>query len=104
MPRQRSPEGDAREFAALLSLILIFTPLAFGYLFVWLTFPLALLIKRSLEAPASLIWLLIALALLTATGIAPRLAQIYGSLFFAALMLYLALGIDLRREQNLIAK
>jgi hypothetical protein len=57
-----------------------------------------------LEAPASLIWLLIALALLSATGIAPRLAQIYGSLFFAALMLYLALGIDLRREQNLIAK
>ena len=104
MPRQRAPEGDAREFAALLSLILIFTPLAFGYLFVWLMFPLALLIKRSLEVPASLIWLLIALALLTATAIAPRFAQIYGSLFFAALMLYLALAIDLRRAQNLIAK
>jgi hypothetical protein len=104
MPRQRAPEGDAREFAALLSLILIFTPLTFGYLFVWLMFPLALLFKRSLEVPALLIWLLIALALLTATGIAPRLAQIYGSLFFAALILYLALAIDLRREQNLIAK
>ena len=104
MPRQRAPEGDAREFAALLSLILIFTPLAFGYLFVWLMFPLALLIKRSLEVPASLIWVLIALALLTATAIAPRFAQIYGSLFFAALMLYLALAIDLRRAQNLIAK
>jgi len=47
---------------------------------------------------------LIALALLTATAIAPRFAQIYGSLFFAALMLYLALAIDLRRAQNLIAK
>ena len=104
MPRQRAPEGDVREFAALLSLILIFTPLTFGYLFVWLMFPLALLIKRSLEVPASLIWLLIAIALLTATGIAPRLAQIYGSLFFAGLTLYLALAIDLRREQNLIAK
>ena len=104
MPRQRPPEGDAREFAALLSLILIFTPLAFGYLFVWLMFPLAILIKRSLEVPASLIWVLIALALLTATAIAPRFAQIYGSLFFAALMLYLALAIDLRREHILIAK
>jgi len=104
MPRQRAPEGDAREFAALLSLILIFTPLAFGYLFAWLMFPLAILIKRSLEVPASLIWLLIALALLAATAIAPRFAQIYGSLFFAALMLYLALAIDLWREQNLIAK
>jgi hypothetical protein len=43
---------------------------------------------------------LIALALLTATGIAPRLAQIYGSLFFAGLMLYLALAIDLRRRSH----
>ena len=104
MPRQRASEGDACEFAALLILILIFTPLAFGYLFVWLMFPFAILIKRSLEVPASLIWVLIALALLTATATAPRFAQIYGSLFFAALLLYLALAIDLRREQNLIAK
>jgi hypothetical protein len=104
MPRQRTREGDAREFAALLSLILIFTPLTFGYLFVWLMFPLALLTKRSLEVPVSLIWLLIALALLTATGIAPRFAQIYGSLFFAALTLYLALAVDLRRRPQLIAR
>ena len=104
IPRQRAPEGDVCEFAALLILILIFTPLAFGYLFVWLMFPFAILIKRSLEVPASLIWVLFALALLTATAIAPRFAQIYGSLFFAALLLYLALAIDLRREQNLIAK
>jgi hypothetical protein len=106
MPRQRAPEGDAREFAALLCLILIFTPLAFGYLFVWLMFPLALLIKRTKAAAESisLTCLSIALALLIATGITPRFAQIYGSLFFAALILYLALAIDLRRQQNLIAK
>ena len=98
MPRQRTPAGDAREFAALLTLILIFTPLAFGYLFVWLMFPLALLIKRVLvaERSISLICLSLALALLTATAIAPRLAQIYGSLFFAALALYFALAIELR--------
>ena len=106
MPRQRSPEGDAREFAALLNLILIFTPLAFGYLFVWLMFPLALLIKRIVVAAESISCgcLLIAYALLVATGIAPRFAQIYGSLFFAALMLYLALAIDLRRHPHLIAR
>jgi hypothetical protein len=106
MPRQRTPAGDAREFAALLTLILIFTPLAFGYLFVWLMFPLALLIKRILvaERSISLICLSIALALLTATGIAPRFAQIYGSLFFAALSLYLALAADLRRQPRLIAE
>jgi glycosyl transferase family 87 len=97
MPRQRTPAGDAQEFAALLTLILIFTPLAFGYLFVWLMFPLALLIKRVLvaERSISLICLSIALALLTATGIAPRFAQIYGSLFFAALAVYFALAINL---------
>jgi hypothetical protein len=106
MPRQRTPEGDTREFAALLCLILIFTPLAFGYLFVWLMFPLAILIKRILTIAESiaLTCLSIALALLTATAIAPRLAQIYGSLFFAALMLYLALAADLRRHQRLIAR
>jgi hypothetical protein len=106
MPRQRAPEGDSREFAALLILILIFTPLAFGYLFVWLMFPIALLIKQTKAAADSnlLMCLSIALALLIATGITPRFAQIYGSLFFAALMLYLALAIDLRRKQNLIAK
>jgi hypothetical protein len=97
MARQRAPAGDAREFGALLTLILIFTPLAFGYLFVWLMFPLALLIKPILvaERSISLICLSLAFALLTATGIAPRFAQIYGSLFCAALVLYFALAIDL---------
>jgi hypothetical protein len=102
MPRQRAPEGDAREFAALLNLILIFTPLTFGYLFVWLMFPLALLIKRIPVAAESISLgcLLIAYALLVATGIAPRFAQIYGSLFFAGLTLYLALAVDLRRRSH----
>jgi Glycosyltransferase family 87 len=99
MPRQRAPEGDAREFAALLILILIFTPLAFGYLFVWLMFPLALLLKRILvaEGSASFACLSIAWGLLVATGVAPHFAQIYGSLFLSALILYLALAVDLWR-------
>jgi len=104
MSRQRLAERDAREFAALLILILIFAPLAFGYLFVWLMFPLALLIKRTTAGAESGRCLSIALILLVATGIAPRFAQIYGSLFFAALTLYLALAVDLRRRQHLIAR
>ena len=92
---QRSPQSDAGEFAALLILILMFTPLAFGYLFVWLMVPLALLIKRAIASDdsTSLTYLLVAYVLLIATGIAPRFAQIYGSLFFAAFALYLALAI-----------
>jgi len=95
IPRRRSAASE--EFAALLILVLIFTPLTFGYLFVWLMLPLAILIKRIIaakEAP-SLKYLLIALVLLTSTAIAPRFAQIYGSLFFTALILYLALAISL---------
>jgi Glycosyltransferase family 87 len=97
IPRQRSPAGQ--EFAALLILILMFTLLAFGYLFVWLMFPLALLIKRIIAAkePMLLTCLLIALVLLTTTAIAPRFAQIYGSLFFAAFSLYLGLAANLKR-------
>jgi hypothetical protein len=100
MPRERSPQSDASEFAALLILILMFTPLAFGYLFVWLLFPLALLIKRTLASDDStlLTYLLAGYLLLIATGIAPRFAQTYGSLFFAAFVLYLPLAVDLRRQ------
>ena len=41
MPRagNRNPESDAIEFALFLLLILVFTPLSFGYLFAWLLFP-----------------------------------------------------------------
>ena len=96
IPRHRSPAPE--EFAALLLLILIFTPLTFGYLFVWLMLPLALLIKRVISPDkegSSLRYLSIALLLLTSTAIAPRFAQIYGSLFFTALILYLALALSL---------
>jgi len=95
IPRHHSPASE--EFAALLILILIFTPLTFGYLFVWLMLPLALLIKQIIAAdePPSLRCLFIALLLLTSTAIAPRFAQIYGSLFFTALILYLALATSL---------
>jgi hypothetical protein len=97
MPRERSPQSDAGEFAGLLTLILMFTPLAFGYLFVWLIVPLALLIKRTIASEDSTLftYVLVAFVLLIATGIAPRFAQTYGSLFFAAFVLYLALATNL---------
>jgi hypothetical protein len=100
MPRERDPQSDAEEFAALLILILIFTPLAFGYLFVWLMVPLAFLIKRIITSDDStlLTYGLVAYVLLIATAIAPRFTQTYGSLFFAAFVLYLALAASLRHR------
>jgi hypothetical protein len=61
--------------------------------------PLALLIKCTIASDDSIVltYLLVAFVLLVATGIAPRLAQTYGSLFFAAFVLYLALATNLRR-------
>jgi hypothetical protein len=50
---QRTPETDAIEFALLLLLILIFTPLTFGYLFAWLLYPLTVIVRRLLVAPES---------------------------------------------------
>src|SRR5207237_8595362 len=99
MPRRHSPRSDAGEFAALLLLILIFTPLAFGYLFVWLMVPLTLLLKCTIASDDStrLPYMIYACVLLVATGIAPRLAHTYGSLFFAAVVLYLALATNLLR-------
>jgi len=45
-----------------------------------------------------LTYLLVAFVLLIATGIAPRFAQTYGSLLFAAFVVYLALATEPRRR------
>jgi hypothetical protein len=44
-------------------------------------------------------YLLLASVFLIATATAPRFAQIYGSLFFAAFVLYLAVALDLKRRR-----
>jgi hypothetical protein len=99
MIRARNAGSDGLEFSALLILILLFTPLAFGYLFSWLMLPLALLTKRVLDSSSAvaLSCILAATALLIVTAISPRSAQIYGSVFFAALVLYFGVTIELWR-------
>ena len=61
--------------------------------------PLALLVKRVLDSGSMFAFycILIATALLIATGISTRGAQIYGSVFFAALALYFGVTIELWR-------
>ena len=104
MPRVRRRQVEPLEFGALLILILIFTPLAFGYLFSWLMLPLALLLRvllygrehTRITAPL----LLTGTILLAATAAAPRVMQIYGSVLFAALGLYLAIAAELWRAKR----
>src|SRR5438874_3818750 len=62
----RTSESDAIEFALLLLLMLMMTPLSFGYFFSWLMLPFAVITQRVLAGKelAILLWSLPALALL----------------------------------------
>ncbi|MBA3386292.1 MAG: DUF2029 domain-containing protein [Chthoniobacterales bacterium] len=101
LPRaaQRTRETDAIEFALLLLLMLMFTPLAFGYLFAWLLYPFAVVVWRSLVQPRRQLLAPTALAVLLLAVTIPlqRTAQMYGNVFFATLVLFLALAWELWR-------
>jgi hypothetical protein len=95
----RTAESDAIEFALLLLLMLMLTPLSFGYFYSWLMLPFAVITQRVLieKGSAVLWWTLPALALL-ALGLAfPRGAQLYGNTFFATLLLFIGLSVELSR-------
>lgn len=103
MPWSRRRRTNVLEFAALLILILIFTPLAFGYLFSWLMLPLAILTQEVLtreQAGSVWLWLISAVLLLALTGLAPRLAQSYGSVFLAGIALYCGIACELAWEKR----
>ena len=93
----RTAESDAIEFALLLLLMLMMTPLAFGYFFSWLMLPFAVITQRVLAGKglAILLWSLPALALLALALPFPRRAQLYGNIFFATLLLFIGLSIEL---------
>jgi Glycosyltransferase family 87 len=97
----RTPESDAIEFALLLLLILMITPLSFGYFYSWLMLPFAVVTQRVLIGKASAIgwWSFPALALLALGLIRPRGAQLYGNTFFATLLLFIGLSIEVVRLQ-----
>ena len=99
MPRRdmRTAEADAVEFALLLLLMLMVTPLSFGYFYSWLMLPFAVITQRALiERVSSILWWCVpALALLAVGLITPHGAQFYGNTFFATLLLFVGLSIEL---------
>jgi len=103
MPRstRRNQETDAIEFALLLLLILIFTPLSFGYLFAWLLYPLTVVVQRLVTDPNRAVVLASfsgAAVLLLALSIPFRVgAQTYGNTLFATLLLFVGLALELWR-------
>jgi hypothetical protein len=97
---QRRRETDAIEFALLLLLMLMFTPLSFGYLFVWLLYPLTVVVQRFVTGSASrtLLGCAIGAVTLLALSIPFRvMAQTYGNALFATLALFVGLAIELWR-------
>jgi hypothetical protein len=107
MPRrsQRTDWSDALEYAMLLLLILMFTPLAFTYFFVWLLYPLVIVLHLVLSAPPrspqrirGWLWFWASVVLLAFTIPLPafRPLQAAGSTLLACLLLFLGLGWKLR--------
>ena len=93
----RTLDTDAIEFALLLLLMLMVTPLSFWLLLFLAPLPFAWGTQQKLaqKRVAVLWWTLPALALL-ALGLAfPRSAQLYGNIFFATLLLFIGLSIEL---------
>jgi len=101
MPQRgmRTAESDAIEFALLLLIMLMITPLSFGYFFSWLMLPFAVITQRMLAGKgwALLWWSVPAVAILALALPFPRGAQLYGNTFFATLLLFLALAVELLR-------
>jgi glycosyl transferase family 87 len=108
MPQRgmRTAQSDAIEFALLLLLMLMVTPLSFGYFYSWLMLPFAVVTQQLLSGKPSVIlwWSLPALALLALGILFPRAAQLYGNTFFATLLLFVGLSIELWRLKQRAAQ
>jgi hypothetical protein len=102
---QRTNFSDTLEYAMLLLLILMFTPLAFTYFFVWLLYPFTVVLHLVLStAPGSpqrrrgwlWFWTCIALIAFTVPIPAFRPMQAAGSTLLACLLLFVGIGWKLR--------
>lgn len=102
--RPRDPRAEAAETAMLLLLILVFSPFAFNYFYVWLIYPLTVLVARLLEAGAGAperrvltAGLALALVVYALSAVSLRQSQAYGNLLAVNLVLLGLLGWTLRR-------
>ena len=107
---QRTSSSDALEHAMLLLLILIFTPLAFTYFFVWLLYPVVVALHLVAAAPPGSpqrirhwvwFWACITLLAFTLPISAFRPIQAAGSTLWACLLLIFGLGWKLRQGSEL---
>jgi hypothetical protein len=101
---RRTSRTDALEFALVVLLVVMFSPLSFNYAFVWLIYPLTVALYQVQSNSASGRWRAVefvwigSILLIPALAIfMPLYAQACGNLFIPALLLVLGLGIRLRQ-------
>jgi hypothetical protein len=101
--RERRPGTDAIEFALVVLLIVIFSPLSFNYAFVWMIYPMTVALNLVLNQPIGPRWRALERAWIAAVFVIPALAivmpiyaQAYGNLIVPALLLVLGLGLRLK--------
>jgi hypothetical protein len=112
MPRHNccTAYTNAIEYAMLLLLILIFTPLSFTYFYVWLLYPVTVVMDILIKAPhrsrqktAILCWFAVCLILLGFMLPIPTFDQLTsrGNTFWASTFLLFGLGWKLRQLRTL---
>ncbi len=101
--RHRTRQTDAIEYAIVVLLTVMFSPLSFNYAYVWLIYPMTLGLHLVMSEPPGAsghrirVGWIIAVFLIPALALPmPLLAQAYGNLFVPALLLLLGLGVMLR--------
>ncbi len=103
--RRRTAASDAAEYALLIALMTIASPLARAYYFVWLLFPFTLLVQRAAAGPDPRTrkvagWSLAASITLFTAGVAfasPHILPALGNMFWATAILIGALVWLMRR-------
>lgn len=112
MPRKRdrTRDTDAAEFGMLVILMTVGTPYAFGYYFVWLIYPLTVIVYHGLKpegylAERNLAWdavlgVVVFFALSGLVAFKYILPMAYGSLFWAAMAALAGCGWALYRSRK----
>jgi hypothetical protein len=104
--RRRTPASDGAEYALLIALMTIASPLARAYYFVWLLFPFTVLIYRAALDPDRAVrrWsagLTAASLALFTIGVSigpPHILQALGNMFWASAIIIAALAWLMRRS------
>jgi hypothetical protein len=103
--QHRTPRSDAAELAILICLLLIGSPVAYIYFFVWLLFPLTVLVYCAASTAERTVrwqtWILIGAAMtLFAVGVNSHYLQVAGNSLWAAVLIVVGLVWHMRLDSS----